>query len=322
MRYPVIKGFFLSVVLVITILLQPMEAGSQKRIGILMFSDEVRYNEATKGVIDQLKQEGFGEPGVKFIKESGGANKAKTAELVKQFAEAKMDLIVTMGTSATVPIAREIKDVPIVFCVVYDPVEAGIAKDWKSSGNNTTGTSTKQPMSMILEALKKLSPVGKLAVLYNPAEKNSEGQLRDLQDVQAKYRIKVIPVPLGSKEDIIQVMPEVVRTSDSIFITGSNVINAQVSTIVDMATKAGVITITHLEDLVEKGVLLGVCTGSYKSGRLAGKKAAKILKGAKPSSIPIEKMKETELILNMKTARAGQFRISPEFIKNVKRKIE
>jgi len=298
------------------------EAGPVKRIGILAFSTESRYMDATRGVVDQLKTEGFVEPGVKFTMENAGGNKAKAAELIKRFAAAKMDLIVTQGTSATVPVAREIKDVPIVFSMVYDPVEAGIAKDWKSSGNNTTGATSKIPMSSLLDSLKAFSSVKYLSVLYSPGEKNSEAQLRDLQKIQAMYRIKIIPVPITEKEELRQILPEVVRTSDAIYVTGSVLVDSQVPMIVEMAARGKVITITHLEDLVEKGVLIGVCTNSYNLGRLAGKKAARILKGAKPSSIPIETLNDFDVILNVRTAKAGGFRIPPEYIKTVKRKIE
>jgi putative ABC transport system substrate-binding protein len=313
---------FLAVALAMTMHLLLAEAGPVKRIGILAFSDEPRYMESTRGVIDQLKMEGFVEPGVTFIKEDAGGNKAKAAELIKQFAAAKMDLIVTQGTSATVPVAREIKDVPIVFSVVYDPVEAGIAKDWKSSGNNTTGASTKIPMSRLLDSLKTFAPVKDLSVLYSPGEKNSESQLRDLQEIQARYQIKVIPVPITDKEGMSRILSEVVRTTDAIYVTGSILINSQTPMIVEKATKGKVITVTHLEDLVEKGVLLGVCANPYKLGRVAGKMASTILKGAKPSAIPIETLKEFDVILNMRTAKAGGFRIPPEYIKTVNRKLE
>lgn len=313
---------FLAIALAMTMHLLIAEAGPVKRIGILAFSDETRYVDSTRGVIDQLKMEGFVEPGVKFIKEDAGGNKAKAAEVIKQFAAAKMDLIVTQGTSATVPVAREIKDVPIVFSVVYDPVEAGIAKDWKSSGNNTTGATTNIPMSRVLDSLKAFAPVKYLSVLYSPGEKNSESQLRDLQEIQARYQIKIIPVPITDKEGMSRILSEVVRTTDAIYVTGSVLINSQIPMIVEKATKGKVITVTHLEDLVEKGVLLGVCANPYKLGRMAGKMASGILKGAKPSSIPIEALKEFDVILNMRTAKAGGFRIPPEYIKTVKRKIE
>jgi len=298
------------------------EAHAEKKIGIFLFSDETRYTVAAQGIKDKLHEEGFGEPAARFIVENAKYNKATAAEHVKKFIARKMDLIFTVGTSATVPIAREIKKTPIVFAIVYDPIAVGIAKDWRSSGNNTTGASTNISMSRILDSLKSLKSIKRLAVLYTPDEKNSEAVLKDLQEVHQSYGITIIPVPLTMREDIGHMLPEVIRTSDAMYVTGSNLVDSEVAMIVDMATKAKVVTITHLEDLVEKGVLVGVCFNPYLIGRLAGEKGIKILKGAKPSSIPIETPKEQRVILNMKTARAGQFVLSPDFMKSVGKKIE
>jgi putative ABC transport system substrate-binding protein len=129
-------------------------------------------------------------------------------------------------------------------------------------------------------------------------------------------------VPLTSKEEVALLVPEVVRTSDALYITGSNLVNDQVALIVDKATKAGVVTITHLEDVVRHGVLFGVYSDSTMLGRMAGEKAVKVLKGTKPSAIPIETLKSYNLILNMKTARAGRFQIPADFMKSVKMTIE
>jgi putative ABC transport system substrate-binding protein len=316
------RTLFLAFVLAMAVCFPAAEAGPAKRIGILAFSEEPRYNDATKGILDQLKTEGFEAPGVMFIRENAGANKAKAAELIQRFAAAKLDLILTLGTGATVPISREIKDVPIVFSIVYDPVDAGISKGWASSGNNTTGVSTKIPMARLMDSLSSFAPVKTMAVLYTPNEKNSETQLRDLQETQAAHRIRIVPVPITEKEELGQILPEVVRTSDAIYVTGSNLVNNQVPLVVNMAAKGNVITITHLEDLVERGVLIGVCANPYSLGRLAGEKAARILRGAKPSSIPIERPKKYDVLLNVKTANAGQYRIPPEFARTVTRKIE
>lgn len=298
------------------------EAWAEKKIGVFMFSEETRYVEATRGFKDRLAEAGFGENKVTYFVENAGANKARAAEIVKKISAQKLDLILSLGTSATVPLIREIKDVPIVFSVVYDPVEAGIAASWKSSGNNTTGCSPLIPMSKLMDSLKKIAPVKRLAILYTPGEKNSEAQLRDLQEIPGKYQIKMIPVRLTKKEDIDQLLPEVLRSADALFITGSNLVNSQVLTIVDMATRAKVITITHLEDLVAKGVLLGVSADSYALGRFTGDKAIKILKGAKPSSIPIDTARKSDILLNMNTVNKGSFTIPAEFMKSVTKKIE
>jgi putative ABC transport system substrate-binding protein len=299
-----------------------VEARAEKRIGILTFSEEVRYSEAQKGIIDQLTKDGFGEPVVQFTIENAKGSKVKTAELVQKFAAAKMDLIFTIGTTATIAISREIKDVPVVFGMVYDPVEAGVAKDWKSSGNNVTGVSPKIPMSTLVGSMKELAPIKKLAVLYTPGEKNTEIQLKELQGIQSSLQIKVVPVILASKEEVAQTLALVVHTVDAFYLTGSGIVGTTVPIIVDIANKAHVITITHLDDLVEKGVLLGICANSNRIGRQAGKKAVQILRGAKPSSIPIDIEKKFDVMLNMKTAKAGQIQIPASFMKKVTRTIE
>jgi putative ABC transport system substrate-binding protein len=299
-----------------------LEARAERKIGILMFSNEVRYNEATTGITSRLREEGYSEPTTRITVEHADANKARAAELVKKFSAEKKDLIITLGTSMTVPVAREIKDIPIVFGVVYDPVEAGIARDWKSSGNNTTGATTRFPLKKVIDILREFRKVGRLAVLYTPGEKNSESQLKDLQQIQGLDGLRIIPVPLTKKEEIAQILPEVLRTCDALYVTGSNLVNSQIAPIVEMATKANVVTITHLDDLAAKGVLLAVCSDSYQIGRMVGEKAVRILKGAKPASIPIESPKEQSVVINMGTARAGRFRIPEEFMKKVSRKIQ
>jgi putative tryptophan/tyrosine transport system substrate-binding protein len=317
-----IRKAFVIVMVCLILALLSIEARAEKKIGVLMFSEEARYLEALKGIKEKLGEGGFGEKKAAFIIENADANKAKAADLVEKLATAKLDLIITLGTSVTSAVSREIRDVPIVFCMVYDPVDAGIAKTWKSSGNNTTGTSTKIVMSKLVESLRAIGQVKKLAVLYTAGEKNSEIQLKALQEVQTNHALKIIPVRLTKIDEVQQLLPEVLRTADALYITGSHLVDRQISLITAMATKAKVLTITHLDDLVEKGVLLGVCTNSYAGGRLAGEKAVRILKGAKPSSIPIETPKKYDVLLNMKTAKEGQFNIPPGFMKTVTRIIE
>jgi putative tryptophan/tyrosine transport system substrate-binding protein len=316
------RNIWISVVLFLLVGQVASATGAVKKIGILAFSEQPRYLEAIRGFKDRLKEAGLREPQTEFTIENAEANKALAAELVKKFAAAKLDLIFTVGTHATLAILQEIKDVPIVFAQVYDPVEAGIAKGWQSSGNNTTGATTKIPMSKVMDSLKLFIPVKNLAVLYTPGEKNSEEQLGDLQDIQAKYGIKVIPVLLTKPEEVKELLPIVLRTTDVLYITGSNFVNSQIAIIVDMATKARRVTISHLEDLIEKGVLLGVGPNSYQVGRLAGRKALEIFKGAKPSAIPIETPERIEVMINLKTAKAGDFQIPPDFMKTITQRIQ
>lgn len=289
------------------------EARAEKTIGVLLFSDEVRYQESRNAILDQLKRAGFGEPAVKYQEENAGGNKAKAAELAQKLSAAKTDMVIAVGTSAAVAVAKEIKTTPIVFTMVYDPVDSKIAESWNSSGNNTTGSSPRVPMAKLLGELKRLAPVKKLAVLYTPGEKNSETQLKDLQAEQDAAGIKVVPVPLSTKEEVSQMIADVVGSADAIYLTGSSIVGSTLATIVEAATKAKVVTVSHLDDYVDKGVMLGVCANAYAVGQLAGEKAVKVMKGAKPSSVPIEALKKMDVILNAKTVRAAQIQVPAAF---------
>jgi putative tryptophan/tyrosine transport system substrate-binding protein len=314
--FPFLVVVFCAVVLCST------KAHAQKNVGILLFSEEERYEEARTGVVNQLKKAGFEEPAVRFTLENGKGSKARIGEIVQKFASAKLDLIITIGTSATIPVAKKIKDTPIVFCMVYDPIEAGIAKNWKSSGNNTTGASSKPPMAKLVSALVEFAPIKRLAVLYTPGEKNSEAQLRALEKIQALFQIKVVPIILTKKEEAAQIVSELGHTVDALYLTGSSVVGAAVPAIVNAANKSGVVTVTHLDDLGEKGALLSIFVDSYYVGRLAGKKAARILQNVKPSSIPIEVGDQLDVVLNRKTAVAGHFHIPPDFMNKVTKTLE
>jgi putative ABC transport system substrate-binding protein len=316
------KLVFVFTVLYAVVTLYAAEARAEKKVGLLIWSEENRYTDAKNGVLEQLKKNGFGEPRVKFIVENAGGNKAKAAESARKFAAAKMDMVIAIGTSAAIAAAKEIQDVPLIFSMVYDPVDSKIAADWKSSGNNTTGASPKVPMSQLVSILKQFAPVKRLAVLYTPGEKNSESQLKELLAQQAGSGLKIVPVPLTRKEEVATVLPDVVGAADAIYLSGSNIVGNAVTTIVDIATKAKVITVTHLDDLVEQGVMLGVCADAHLVGALAGTKAAKVLKGAKPSSIPIETVGKWDVIVNKKTAKAAGIEVPPAFIKQMTRTIE
>jgi len=298
------------------------EAWAKTKIGALLFTKENHYSESLNGIMDQLKKEGYGESKADFIVENAEGNKAKAVELAKQFASSGLDLVIVLGTSAALAAIKEIKNVPIVFSMIYDPVEAQIVRDWKSSGNNTTGSSNKTPMSNLVHTLKRFAPVKRLAVLYQPDEKNSVIQLKDLQEAQNNSQIRVVPVPITKKEDVTQILPNVMGSEGALYIAGSSILGEMLSKIVDMTTKAKMITVTNQKERVEKGVLLGFCPNSYTVGLLAGEKAAKVLKGAKPSSIPIEMLKKFDVLVNMRTAKAGQFQIPPDFMKTVTKAIE
>ncbi|GAM11266.1 ABC transporter substrate binding protein [Geobacter sp. OR-1] len=301
--------YWLLCLMQIMLICAPLNAQAEKKIGVLLFSEEARYHESLKGIREQLAKAGYKEPNVRFVVGNAGGSKAKAADMVRNYASADYALMITLGTNATIAVAKEIKDVPIVFSMVYDPVEARVAKGWQSSGTNVTGTSPMIHITELLSRLREIRPVKRIAALYTPGEKNSESQLKELQRVQSRYGIKVLPVIISKKEDVEQILPEVMGSVDAVYFSGSSVIGSTIPPIVELAARAGVISFTHLEDLVAEGVLFGLCADPYQLGLLAGKKAVAVLRGTKPSSIPIEYIARPGVVINRKTAAASKVQI-------------
>jgi putative ABC transport system substrate-binding protein len=296
-------------------------ASAETRIGILLWNPQLRYEQCKEGVIDQLRQEGFKEPAVTLVVEQAHGNMTTVGELARKFHAAHMDVVIPIGTSAAVAVAAEIKDVPVVFAFVFDPVDSKIAQDWKSSGNNTTGSSSQTSSPTLLSSLKQLAPVRTLAVLYTPGERNTEAQLKDVEALQ-NDSFKVLPVALKSRADVVPEVSRLQGKAEAVLLTGSSIIGDMAAQIVVLANKAKMITSTQSEDHLDKGVLLGVTVDPIAVGRLAGRKAAMVLRGAKPASIPIEALKTSDVIVNLKTANAIGLQVSAAFRKAATRILE
>jgi putative ABC transport system substrate-binding protein len=297
-------------------------ASAETRIGVLLWNSQPRYEECKNGVLDQLHKEGFKEPQVTFVIEQADGNKTRVAELAQKFHAAHMNVVIPVGTSAAVAVAAEIKDAPVVFAFVFDPVDSKIAQDWKSSGNNTTGSSSQTSTPTLVSSLKQLAQVKTLAVLYTPGERNTEAQLKDLEALQSDSQVKVLPVAVKSRTDVVPAVSVLQGKAEAVLLTGSSIIGDMAAQIVVLANKAKLITATQSEDHLDKGVLLGVTVDPIAVGRLAGKKAAMVLRGAKPASIPIEALKTSDVIVNLKTANAIGLQVPASFRKTATRVLE
>jgi putative ABC transport system substrate-binding protein len=292
-----------------------------KKVALFIWDEEARYISSRNSFIDQLKREGFKAPGITFTIEVANGNKVTAAKIARRLSQEKPDLIATFGTSATLAVGKEIADIPIIFAQVYNPVESKIAKSWESSGNNMTGASAMVPMARLLEIATRLKPIQELGVIYTPGELNSEAQRRALEAVQKDFHIHVLPILLNSKEEIPQIMPFAIQKTDVLYLSGSGVAVQAASAIAAAAAQNKIVTITHIDDSVTAGILLGVCVDADEIGRQAAKKAAAVLRGAAPSSIEISRPRHLKVLLNRKTAQAMHFDVPKPFLQYVTQEI-
>jgi len=287
------KIFFTIVAL---LLMLCADVHAAETIGVLLFSEEPRYVEAFRGIRDALAKGGYREPTTLFDVRSAGGSRAVAARIVREFRRKGVRMLVTLGTNATIAARRETGDIPILFSMVYDPVGAGVVTQWDKPGTNATGTSPKIPMGEMMTLLGRFG-VKRLLVLYTPNEKNSEIQLRELME-SGGGSIAIEPLMIRSVEEISSILPPLLSRVTGVYVTGSSVVGRSIDRVVSITRRHRVLTVTHLKDLVEQGVAVGMSADPYRLGFRAGEKGVRILAGHSPADIPVERDKNPVIYVN------------------------
>jgi putative ABC transport system substrate-binding protein len=299
----------------------PVLAADKVKVGILLSADEARYRDGADAAIKQVKAEGFDDATLTVETRDAKGDKKVAAAIAKEFAAGGARAILVMGTGGTAAAMDALKDTPIVFSMVWDPVDAGFAKSWTASGTNGTGSSNKVSMTAVIKTLKRIGPVKRFGVLFNPAEKNSVSQLDEIKAIQKELEFEVVEAPVAKKEDAAKVAKSLVGKVDAIHITGAVVVTSQVPEITAVTIAAKIPTSSHLIDAVEAGALLGVTASVQEVGRLAGAKLAKVLRGEKPAGLPIDTVKRLDVSVNMKTAKAAGIKVPVDLLQSATRVI-
>lgn len=273
--------------------------------------------DAERGFVDYLKRR----LPVDFVIRDAGADRAKIAEFVAEAKRTRPALVYTFGTTVTLDAvgasgkidpARHITGIPVVFNIVADPVGAGLAAGYIATGRNLTGVSHLVPMDMQLRTVRRLRPLNRLGVIYNPHEANSVLAVKELRQQAGALRFALAEAPLsiapGHKPvqgDIADAMRKLIDARpDVIYLPSDSSLIPQAAEIVGPAAAAGLPVVSATEAPIrEHGALLGLVSSYYNAGAYAGYKAELILTGKRTAGeIPVDTLQRFTLLVNMKTA--------------------
>jgi len=223
--------------------------------------------------------------------------------------------LVTSGAAiifaSSLPCALAAKEltstIPIVFVMGADPVKLGVVASLNRPGGNVTGVSQYYGAlgGKRLELIRDLVPSLKLlAVLSNPKNPNAEDHLRDIQTAAHAIAQNLDVFHAGSETDIDMAFKNLVQHSDgALLVADDPFFGLRRDQIVGLAARNAVPTIYYAREFALAGGLLSYGSSSVENYRQAGIYAARILKGDKPSDLPILQPTKFELVINLKTAK-------------------
>jgi putative ABC transport system substrate-binding protein len=232
------------------------------------------------------------------------------AELVQR----KVDVIVAFGSPASVLAAKNATSaIPIVMVGVADAVELGLVASLARPGGNVTGLTVPfaQLAAKQLELLKEADPrLARVALLYDPAALPYGPRVKQIEVASRSLGVQVQPVEVRGSGDFEGVFSTITqRRANGLFVTEDLTFMVRRGEIALFALKSRLPTISSFREFAHAG---GLMTYGPNGSDLFGRAAAfvgKILNGAKPAALPVEKPVRYELIINLSTAKALGLRV-------------
>jgi putative ABC transport system substrate-binding protein len=219
-----------------------------------------------------------------------------------------VDVIVVGGSEFVQAVKNATQTIPVVFTSVGDPVEQGFVESYRKPGGNITGITNmvSDLTAKWLELLKELQPaITRVAVLWNPPQPAHHGLLKALQAAAGALRIDVRPVAVQSGDELSAAFAAVRRERvGGLTMLGSLVHFRALRQIAEFAQQASLPAVSWTNVFTEVGGLLSYGVPEGEQYRRAAIYVDRIMKGARPADLPVERPTTFALAVNLATANA------------------
>jgi putative tryptophan/tyrosine transport system substrate-binding protein len=276
-------------------------------IGFLGAATPLSWSDWTAAFVQRLRELGWVDGRTVSIEYrwAEGRNDRYT-EIAAEFARLKVDVIVTVGSA--VAAAKQVTSlIPIVFAVAVDPLGGGLVTSLSRPGGNVTGLSIQSAdlAAKRLQVLRELIPdLRQLAMMGNP---NYAAALLEMGEVEAAGHalgLKVGRFEIRRAEDIAPAFETFKEQSQALYLSADALINAQHNRINILALGARLPTIYAGRNFLPSGGLISYGPDNTDLFRRAADYVDKILRGAKPSDLPVQQPTKFDLVINLTTAKA------------------
>ena len=288
-----------------------------KTIGVLQYMEHGALDAAYEGFIAGLAEGGYIEgENIKIDLKNAQGDLTTTQTIANQYVSDDVDMMFAIATQAVQSAYNATKDIPILMTAVTDPVEAGVVKDWNQSGTNVTGTSDLTPVAKQMELITELVPEAKtVGVIYTTSEVNSEVQVKMAEEAASNLGLQVIRVGVTTVNDIPQAVASVIDKVDAMYAPTDNLIASSMPVLWNACLDKKVPIVAGVDTMVIDGGIATEGIDYYQLGYETGLMAAQVLEGKDPSTMPINTLQNTTLIVNQKNAEAIGLSIPDSILK-------
>jgi putative ABC transport system substrate-binding protein len=213
-------------------------------------------------------------------------------------------LIITLGGDLAAIAKQTTKTIPIVFGVSEDPVRSGLVADLARPGGNLTGVSflSDELAGKRVELLKEINPkLSRIGVLWNPIHVDNE--FKEIQSVAQGLGLKLSSYKAQRPQDFDEAFAAIAKDNNqALLVVPSRLTSVRREPIANFAKKNRLAMISGWREFAEAGGLASYGPNRDQAARRLAYYVDRVLKGAKPSELPIELPTKFELVINLHTA--------------------
>jgi putative ABC transport system substrate-binding protein len=253
------------------------------------------------------------------------SNYSRLPALLAELIDLKVDVIVTHGTPGVTAAKQATSTIPVVIATVGDAVASGLVASLARPGGNVTGLTFFQPelnakrLELLKETVPDLTDVG---VLLNPANQQNEPVLPQVAQVAHTLKLELHQFNARGPDEFESAFAAMAAKRVRAFVVFDDaMLIGNARAIAALALKQGLYSCGFL-DFAAAGGLLAYGVDFPDMFRRAATYVDKILKGAKPADLPVERPTKIELVINLKTARALGLTVAPGLLSRADEVIE
>ena len=297
-------------------------------IGFLHGASPVAWTDQLRGFHRGLKDVGFVEgENVAIVYRWAEGQLDRLPALAAELVRRQVSVIAALGIATALAAKAATTTIPIVFLVATDPVELGLVASLARPGGNLTGISflSIELAAKRLELLRELVPAAtRIAVLVNPANPaNAEFTVRDVETAARAMGLQIQVLNASNGREIDAAFTSLARDRpDALFVGPDQLFTLRRAQLVQLAARFTVPATYSTRHFVDIGGLMTYGTNTADSYHQIGVYAGRILKGAKPADLPVERSTKFELVINHQTARMLGLTVPPQLLARADEVIE
>lgn len=273
------------------------------KIGIAKIVQHEALDDIERGVIDAINAAGFD---VEYDQQNANGDVGTAAQIAAQFKAEKVDVAVGIATPVAVAMANTIRNIPVVFGTVTDPIGAGLVKTLEHGERNVTGMSDAIPTEQHIAIFKEVAGIKTLGYIYTASEDNSSSSLELVKKGCEEAGIELVTQSITKSDEVRQAAEAIVNRVDGIYLTTDNTVFSAIPALIDVFHKAKKpLFAGDVQKAREGGIFMASGFNSYKEGLATGELVIRILNGEKPDKIPVRLMTEpgdTDFLIDLDEA--------------------